>query len=262
MDCARCGSPLEGQRVAVRRCPRCGHETLAMYAPPAAPYAAPGSVTKLPTRGLVRTVMIGLGLACMMRAFGIVFDLVGYTTYPGAMDKEDYENTGELVFVLVNALHALGWLAIFLFTVVVFCLWIYRSNAALRAAGVYGLNFTPGWAVGWWFVPFANLFKPYQVMRELWDASAPDRVDTESLAKRTPPFALWWGLWIVGNFIDNAAARLAMSPSLRVSPGTEFAISALGSLVGVPVAVLAAWIVWAIHGRIEAKLATASGFTR
>jgi hypothetical protein len=43
--------------------------------------------------------------------------------------------------------------------------WQHRDHRLLRHA-VGPTRFTPGWAVGWWFVPFANLVRPYQVVRE------------------------------------------------------------------------------------------------
>ena len=33
-------------------------------------------------------------------------------------------------------------------------------------------SFTPGWSVGWFFVPIMNPWKPFQAMREIWQASA------------------------------------------------------------------------------------------
>jgi hypothetical protein len=44
--------------------------------------------------------------------------------------------------------------------------WIYRANANAHALGG-DLSVSPGWAVGWFFVPIACLFKPYLAMRRL-----------------------------------------------------------------------------------------------
>ena len=60
---------------------------------------------------------------------------------------------------------------VFVATVVVWCIWQHhtQANAILLSGG--GTRFTPGWAVGWWFIPIANLWKPFQSVRELWKAS-------------------------------------------------------------------------------------------
>src|SRR5205809_7873998 len=66
---------------------------------------------------------------------------------------------------------SLLWLVAFLATVVVRSIWQHRAQANARALTHDGTEFTPGWAVGWWFIPIANLFKPFQTVRELWKAS-------------------------------------------------------------------------------------------
>nr|WP_137677897.1 DUF4328 domain-containing protein [Parerythrobacter lutipelagi] len=50
-------------------------------------------------------------------------------------------------------------------------MWIHRGHKNLIAADLPSLKYTPGWAIGWFAIPFANLFKPFQAMRELWNAS-------------------------------------------------------------------------------------------
>jgi hypothetical protein len=60
----------------------------------------------------------------------------------------------------------------FLVLVVIFCIWIYRANYNARQLGATDMKFSPGWAVGWYFIPIANLWKPYQAMCEIWQASA------------------------------------------------------------------------------------------
>lgn len=62
-------------------------------------------------------------------------------------------------------------LALYLFTVVIFGRWIVRANKNVRAFGADGLRITPGWAVGYFFVPIINLWRPYQAMKDLWRAS-------------------------------------------------------------------------------------------
>jgi hypothetical protein len=91
-------------------------------------------------------------------------------------------------------------------SVVAVAMWIHRAHANLREAGVDGLEFTPGWAVGWYFVPFANLVKPFQAMRELWTASHSEYDAFGAVAPAE--IKVWWGCWIVGNILSNASARV------------------------------------------------------
>ena len=82
------------------------------------------------------------------------------------LDNADLDNAEGLYAAVLLA----NWLILIL-TYVVFGTWIYRAAANVDAASVPGFRFTPGWAVGWHFVPIANLFKPFGAMRQIWNAS-------------------------------------------------------------------------------------------
>jgi len=68
-----------------------------------------------------------------------------------------------------------AYIVLLLTTSVVVLVWIYGANRNAHAIGATGMRFTPGWAVGWYFIPIFNLWKPYQAMKEIWKASAPSR---------------------------------------------------------------------------------------
>jgi Domain of unknown function (DUF4328) len=88
-----------------------------------------------------------------------------------------------------------SWMAIGYVCYAVFGRWIVVAHRNLPALGLRYPDITPGWALGWFFVPFANLWKPYQGMRLLWKSS----IDSADGAKQDDPLLLvtWWALWIV-----------------------------------------------------------------
>ena len=100
-------------------------------------------------------------------------------------------------------------LATYVVTAILVGTWIYRANVNARQLGAAGLAFTPGWAVGWYFIPVAGLWKPYQAMREIWCASR-DPVQWRAV---DPPASLgWWGgFWIVGNVLGQISFRMTSS---------------------------------------------------
>ncbi len=85
--------------------------------------------------------------------------------------------------------------------------WIYRSSRYAQALGP-AMAVTPGWAVGWFFVPIANLWKPFQAVSETWQVSAdphaPDAVPIPAVLR------IWWGCWIASSIISNIDFRLSM----------------------------------------------------
>jgi hypothetical protein len=96
-------------------------------------------------------------------------------------------------------------------TAIVWCVWQFHAQTNLVKRHVPGLRTTPGWAVGWWFVPVANLWKPYRAMSELARASD----DPEGWRAAPRPWALvpWWLTWIASTTITRVV-------SLQASPST------------------------------------------
>jgi Domain of unknown function (DUF4328) len=90
-----------------------------------------------------------------------------------------------------------------LLAVVAFVVWLHRAYVNAAQLSSMQMRFTPGWAVGWFFVPIANFYRPFQIVSDLWLASdrywtwaTPDPGSPPSLSRRIP---LWWGLWLLGD---------------------------------------------------------------
>ncbi len=118
--------------------------------------------------------------------------------------------------------------------------WVYRSARVARTLSDR-VTVTPGWAVGRFFVPVINLWKPFQGVAEIWRASvdpvAPDDVPTPVLLR------LWWGLWLASGLFGHIGGRLA----LRAETPRSFIDAAWADLVlfacNVPLVVLLVRIV-------------------
>ncbi len=86
--------------------------------------------------------------------------------------------------------------------------WIYRANYNAHQLGASGMVFTPGWSIGWYFIPIANLWKPYQAMKEIWQVSAnPQSWSSQPVTSILP---WWWFFWIISSMLGNASFRLVM----------------------------------------------------
>lgn len=101
---------------------------------------------------------------------------------------------------------AIVMICIWLAAGVVNLTWIHRANANARALGAQLMTFTPGWSVGWYFVPVANLWKPYQAMKQIWAASQdPQNWPDQRIPGLLP---LWWTLWIVSGITGRISWKL------------------------------------------------------
>jgi len=131
--------------------------------------------------------------------------------------------------------------------VVTFSIWIYAAYRNLYALRVRGLQYSPGWAVGYFFIPIMNLFRPLQVFQEMWKASdARVRRDDPGAWRHAPLSVLagfWWACWIISNLLANASMRANLEPnptvdSIRIATMIDMISSAISILAGILVIIL------------------------
>lgn len=94
-------------------------------------------------------------------------------------------------FAMYSVVHVL-WFA----CVVAFSVWLGRLWRNLYALGVGPLRFGRGWGTGAWFVPFLNLFRPKQIVDDLWRVSAPDAAASWRVAPVAGSLHWWWALMV------------------------------------------------------------------
>src|SRR4029078_204309 len=93
-------------------------------------------------------------------------------------------------------------------SLVTFLVWLYAAHANLHALGCRDIEFTPGWAVGWFFVPLMNLFKPYQVVSEIWRGSDPATL-LKALPSGTALIGWWWGFRVCLGLLERVSRSIA-----------------------------------------------------
>jgi hypothetical protein len=157
------------------------------------------------------------------------------------------------LFDIAYGLIGLAIVPLSLLTAIVFLVWVNRANKNARALGAQGMQFTPGWSVGWFFVPILNLFKPYQAMREIYQASDPQSGPTNwKLMGKSGVVGWWWGLWLIGNFLGQIEFRLAWrEEDVRASA----ALGVVTSSLGVILCLVVMHLVRSLHRRQEIKSA-------
>jgi len=123
-------------------------------------------------------------------------------------------------------------LVLYLAQAIVILGWIRLANKNARALGARDMEFTPGWAIGWYFIPIANLWKPYQAMLEIWRASS-GSPDWKS-AGTSGTLQGWWAAWLVANALGRVSFRLSMKareiPELK-NASIATAVSDVASVV-------------------------------
>jgi hypothetical protein len=256
---------LFGQTV---KCPHCDtHFAVALDVVPVQPAAVeyrengrrrPRVPDSLPgnTRAVMAVVMLTVSILTAVAGLatgGLQLSVISRQNLQQPAEEERAE--------LIDTLYGLTGVASFLAyvgTVVAFCLWIYRAHKNLSLLHVRGLQYTDGWAVGAFFVPFLNLVRPYQIVQEMWRASHPMRIDTPTTWQDIKGSALvgtWWGGWLLMNFVSNIATQLMLFPEdghNKEFVGTALMLVADG--IAIIAALLAILVIRGIWARQDARL--------
>jgi hypothetical protein len=140
---------------------------------------------------------------------------------------------------------AIIYMIVFIFSAVTFIQWFRRAYFNLHQKVNY-LSQTEGWAAGSWFVPVLHLYRPYQIMKELYQKTK------ELLIKKgmninpnfsTSALVWWWTLWILNNIIGQFVFRYSMkAESVDELTVSTFA-SMISNIIGIPLAVITIKIV-------------------
>ena len=124
----------------------------------------------------------------------------------GNISAADSIQTYALLVVGVSLLFTLS----FILSAIAIPMWFYRAHDNLKILKKK-LNFTSGWAAGWFFVPFANLIYPAKVMKEIHNGTKV-AYDTKNRKLSLMPIAgivpLWWATYIVSGLFSRISTNL------------------------------------------------------
>lgn len=205
-------------------------------------------------------VVIFLFLAYVaVSLFSVVSNLLQISFLSDALAGGAVSEEGAEMNDLRQGAAAMLHLAVYLALAVTFLLWLHRASKNLPALGnpQSHIEYMPGWAVGWFFIPLANFVMPYKAVREVWQKSDPaiktetDRAFTPDAS--SPLLLLWWLSWIAMNVIGRITSRLGRDASSIDTMRWVTWADIVGDLVGALAAVLALLVVRDIDRRQEER---------
>jgi hypothetical protein len=99
---------------------------------------------------------------------------------------------------------------------------------AIQAIGASGLK-QQSWTLGGWIIPFFNLFKPYQVINEIYKVGDSTYVKSDGW-KRVGGSGLlltWWIFWAVTHLLGSLASKQLIKTALREDMTLDQTIAAI-----------------------------------
>jgi hypothetical protein len=258
MYCSECGSTLG---VADKFCSKCGaaipaiHQQPVQEAPPpiapAVKLAAVASIStsfRDPTQ-LTRWLRYFLYASLAIDSIALFSGVLQYQLLSDF--KLGIYSSGELATAAAEAndqrqkVVGLCQAGVAITTIILFAMWIYRANFNARSLGAQNMKFTPGWSVGYYFIPFLNLWRPYQAMKEIWKASKnPTSWEGEERGAILP---WWWFFFLIASMFGNASFRTTMSAKEIHELITSTGITIASDVVSIPATIIALVLVGKIY---------------
>lgn len=145
----------------------------------------------------------------------------------------------------------------FLISGITFIQWFRRAyfNLHLR---VDNLKFGEGWAAGSWFTPIISIYRPFQIMKELYEKTNElllSREGEEGSKTNYSNFtlAIWWTLWLIDNYFGQIIFRASLNDNTNQLNITSI-MSMIESLIGVILGLITIKII-RDYSMMEEKLA-------
>ena len=157
------------------------------------------NLTKVLVFTLYCFIAINLVLAVLSAfAVGLIVDL----SQGVAVSKDYISESGSRLLILTGVSQFL-----FCLSGLIYFIWLYRSVSNALRFCPKSTKITPGWAIGWYFIPFANFVIPYNEMKELYKISRnPDNWESQ---KPMPEIRCWWLFWILSNALLAISSKMA-----------------------------------------------------
>jgi hypothetical protein len=175
---------------AVERAGAVVHSTPGAAGPTRWPHPAPAAALEgyLPLRRAARRARVALSLSILLALASAAANL-GDTRIVRQL-AGDGASAGDL-YLWVGLVQA-AW---FLVTAGLWLGWFRRAYLNLPALGARRLRYRPWWALGAWLLPVFSLFRPKQLLNDIWRASDPDPPPDQGDTWRGRPVAELLGWW-------------------------------------------------------------------
>lgn len=203
-----------------------------------AQYVGQGGFKGVRTLGHVVTAFLILQIV-----FSLVLriaDTIGVIRYPTWTDPNAEYPPGAGTLVSIVLLCVFAQVILYITTAILFLVWSQRTTSNSRRSTNGDLDVTPGWAIGWWFVPIANLFKPLSMVQQNYKvaqrSSGPWRSRSSSGLVNA-----WWTFWVIFTIIDRVESQL-VKQGADLGQG-EIALNAVSGVIMITAAVLAIMVV-------------------
>lgn len=198
---------------------------------------------------LLVSIVLTINVVALISNF-LQYNLL-HTVANGGFITPDEANANDSTQQIITIIYVI----FFFISGVTFIQWFRRAyyNLHLR---VENLSHGEGWAAGSWFIPIMCLYRPLQIMKELYN------VTDFYLSKKgikidanftTRALTLWWTLWIVNNVLGQVIYRYTADATSVDQLTTSTILNIIDKIIEIPLALVTIKVI-KDYSRIEPLL--------
>lgn len=193
--------------------------------------------------GLLKWLKISLGALALVALLDACSSWLQITVLGQAQSGAQITDEAIASSIIRGGLVAILHMLVYSLTAILFLRWTYLTKKNATALGASGLAFSPGWSVGYYFIPVLTLWKPYQALHETFRASHPDFRENWESAPVPRLLPAWWTVWIIAGLVSQVLLRMTIKGGDSIPDLLKGSwINLLSTLIEIPLVAL----VWSL----------------
>jgi rRNA maturation endonuclease Nob1 len=151
---------------------------------------------------------------------------------------------------ILIAFSQLFYIIFLLSSIIIYFIWVRHAYRNLASLQLKPAEFSSGWAIGSYFVPILNLFRPYTMMKEIWFGSQPknslpDESEFEKIERLTSTtfLKIWWTVFLINGAVGNQSFRLSLKSETARELVTSYWVDIVADAVGIVLSLIIIYMV-------------------
>ncbi|MDP2385328.1 MAG: DUF4328 domain-containing protein [Bacteroidota bacterium] len=148
-----------------------------------------------------------------IKMIALISDVMQYSLLKSMANGELVTEPEKIANDMREAIISLFYLVIFIGSIITFIQWFRRAYFNLGLLS-NNLSTTDGWASGAWFIPIMSLYRPYQMMKEMFIVTnliLKTKVEGYRSMPSVKTVGVWWTFWIISNILGNIVVRIQLN---------------------------------------------------
>jgi hypothetical protein len=130
--------------------------------------------------------------------------------------------------------------------IIMFVMWFRRAYENLNRIGKYGTQTSDSMAFWGFVIPILNLFKPYQMMKEVWhktQQTTRDINDEYEHSQSAGFILIWWLCFVVLRFVNQISVRMNLKAETYEDFASNTSFDMFASILDIVCALLTIYMI-------------------